>query len=155
VHLLVKNNRKKQENTKQINAILNHHLQLSAFGFEVLMETSTKITVFWVWFSCFTNTSEESLASKTSLTSQHHIQEMICSVHKPNHSSPSEHHYRICTEWLSRHLHYEVTFLCTIGKSTRPVLTEKWGRWGLFSVCVVYSSTFIWHFKRTCYNLQD
>lgn len=92
------------------------------------------------------------------LTTQHHIQEMTCSVHKPNHCGPSEHHYPICTEWLPRHLHYKGTFLCTIGKSTRPVVTKKWGRLGLFGVCVVHSSTFgrfHEHFERTCYNLQD
>ena len=129
---------------KQMQAIPNHLLQLSASGFEVLMETSTRL-FFWLWFSYFTNTSEESFASKTtSLITQHHIQQMTCSVYKSNHCSPSEHHYPICTEWLRRHLHYKVTFRCTIGNSTRPVVTKKWGRCGRFSVCIVHSSTFIW-----------
>jgi len=45
------------------------------------METSTKIT-----------------SKTTGLTTWHHIQEMTCSANKPNHCSPSEHHYHICTE---------------------------------------------------------
>jgi len=47
-----------------MQAILNHLLQLSSSGFEVLIQASTNITVVWVWFSYF-NTSEESFASKT------------------------------------------------------------------------------------------
>ena len=57
---------------------------------------------------------------------------------------PSAHHCHMCTEWLPRHLHYKATFPCTVDKSTRPMVTKKWRRWGLFSVCVVHSSSFIW-----------
>jgi hypothetical protein len=60
---------------------------------------------------------------------------MTCSVDKTNHCSPSEHYHHICTEWLPRHVHYKVTFLCTVRKSTRLVV-KKWGRWGVFVYCI-------------------
>jgi len=66
---------------KQMQTIPNQLLQLSASGFEVLMETSTKIT-----------------SKTTGLTTWHHIQEITCLVNKPNHCSPSEHYHHICTE---------------------------------------------------------
>jgi len=48
---------------KLMQTILNQLLQLSASGFEFLMETSKKIT-----------------SKTTGLTTWHHIQEMTCSV---------------------------------------------------------------------------
>lgn len=159
MHLLAKNNRKKKgKPNKQMQTILNQLLQLPASDLRFSWRQVHRL-LSWMWLSYFTNTSEESFASKTtSLTTQHHIQEMTCSVHKRNHCSPSKHHYPIFTEWLPKHLHYKVIFLCTTDKSIRPVATKKWGRCGLFSVCVVHSSTFgrfHEHFEKTCHNPQD
>jgi hypothetical protein len=94
VHLLAKNNRKKKEKpNKQMQTILNQLLQLPASDLRFSWRQVQRL-LSWMWFSYFTNTSEEYFASKTtSLTTQHHIQEMTCLVHKRNHCSPSKHHY--------------------------------------------------------------